>query len=256
MITYATYYDHIERGGYNPALVVSSWKSCDSRVICCASGQVDVLKRLNLDAEIIDIGLGISVPSDIPKAINKSLDTCFDRGTDWLVFIHGDLYMTEYGDRFIYNGIKDGHSASGTIPVMGVSLYSIMYVHNSLLTINSRDSRARHNPDADGDEMLVQPDAWTQDLSLLLDIGYMGLEQYYTKTRNHVHIWPEDFKRNWLRMYERGDKAGCVRATYKAMRVWRCAPLVPINLDIYRDLLEKMNLMDDYAFCTSLMPQV
>lgn len=250
---YATYYDHIERAGFNPQLVIKNWNSCDKRVICCAQGQVDILKAMNLDADIIDIGLGISTPSDIAKAINISMKVCFDTGADYVVWVFGDLYVTDKGDKFMAESISN--NACGSIPSMGVSLYTIMYAHADQVVINSRDNRPLRDPIADGEALLVRPIPLTSDLSLILDIGYIGTPQYYTKMRNHVHIWPDPYKAKWAKAYESGHIAEAVRAAYKSIHRWRGAPLVPMDYETNKELIERLNLQEDFAFCNKILKE-
>lgn len=56
MIAYATYYDHIERTGYDPARIVENWNSCDRRfVFVSCEEEATVCRARNVDAEIVII---------------------------------------------------------------------------------------------------------------------------------------------------------------------------------------------------------
>lgn len=149
MIIYATYLDHIDRGAYHPEIVVENWDGCDRRVVCCSGDEVERLRYV--DADIIPIDISIATPSDIPRAFNRTIETCFNLGADWVVFIYGDLYLTQLGDTLISEHLHDPGAVVGTIPSMGVQLYTEMYAHNgvemlsSSLNVHAADTATKHS---------------------------------------------------------------------------------------------------------------
>jgi hypothetical protein len=252
-LAYVTYFDNIERGGYRPDLVVENWNSCNSRIICTSPIAGDVVEAMDLDVKVVDIGMQIHAPSDIAVALNKTVDVGFELGFDWVVLIFGDLYLTVEGDEFIAGCIRQGKGPGGMIPVLGTSLYSSMYIHNNQININSVDYRPCRVEVADGEEMEIYPEAWTDNPLLALDLGYLGTKQYYRKMKNHVNIWPDQYKREWIRMYESGNIDGAIEMAYGSMRFWRGAPLSLFPYDAYKLMIDRLNLHDDFERCKSIM---
>jgi len=255
-ITYCTYYDHIIRGGYYPELVVENWNNCTKRLITCANGQYDVLRDMKLDAEIIGIGIDINIPSDIPRAFNRTLDIGFDLGADVVVFIHGDMYLTDRGDEHLFRMINNNPNPLGSMYGMGVQLYAWQYNHPFQLTISSRDPerRAIVDPKGDGENMIRGGGSWTEDITMLLDIGYYNSFQYYTRLKSHVNVWGhEGWKDEVIKLYESGEKRQAIARAYKEIRAWARKPLEPANMEPYRNLMDRFDLWEDHKFCLDIL---
>lgn len=249
MITYCTYLDHIERGGFRPDLIVSNWNSCDRRVIYCPASEVKTLE--GIDVEVIEIGSQINVPSDIPKAFNTMVDVCEG---DWIVQIFGDIYLTAEGDKFIFSQIQSGESSIGSIPAMGISLYSQMYMHPNQIVISKRGHTIRRDEYGDGEVMEQPIMPWTADCSLALDIGYLGTPQYFAKMHNNLHIWPDLYKSAWIKAYISGQLELAVRMAYDSIRKWRGnMPLIPWAKN--DAVLDMLNLQSDYEFCQKILEE-
>lgn len=267
-IIYCTYFDHIERCGYKPELIVENWNSCDKRVVFTSTNEeAELLRSMNLrDAMVVPTGISINVPSDIPKAQNVCLDMCYNTiGANNVVYIMGDQYLTGKGDQFIRNSIWGGFT--GSIPSMGVSLYSKMWVHYFQLIISNYDNRITYNEKADGEETVEFCNVLTQDLDLALDIGYISTEAYYKHLRNHIHIWGKpdvhyDYKKRWLLTYEGWVHAYdnvvldyVTRMACKAMVKAKQRSLEPIDVNIYSDLIDKMGLWLDYERVSKIVQE-
>jgi len=259
MITYFTYFDHIERAGYVPELIVEHWDSCDRRIVftSCES-EIDVMKERHVDAELINIGIGINIPSDIPIALNACTDWCYAHGADNTVLIIGDQYLTIQGDDvvrdFICNGGKIGY-----LNTIHVLLYSYQWGHPNQLLVTSKDRRLACTLRGDGQELDWQPEKIVDDDTLLLDIGYMGCETYRKHIDNHRYIWgsPDEwykYKLAWLDTYNR-DRDEAIRMAYRNLKESKGRGLEPIDFHIYEELIGKMGLTDDYHRCVSIIKE-
>lgn len=254
-IIYATYYDHIDRAGYMPELVVENWLNCDERVVCSAPGQVDRLSSRGLDATIVDIGIGISKPSDIPRAQNAAIDQCFRMGADWVIYIHGDHYLSAGGDIFLREAcqVASGNPVQYTIPVYGVKLYCAHFVHAFTITISHKTARIIYDEQGDGVRCNIWNPCVEPSAHVAYDIGYIGMPQYKAKMENHGIIWNDSTHKDlWLKMYER-NMALAVQFAYKEIRWSMSGKLEPIDLEHYGMLLNRMDLMADYNYCMGIL---
>ncbi len=85
---------------------------------------------------------------------------------------------------------------------------------------------------------------------MFLDFGYLGTPQYYAKMDNHQHIWGKDkHKAMFLKYWNRGYKETAARLAYKALKNYNRVGLIGLNMDVYGELIERLDLMEDYNFC-------
>lgn len=256
-IFYCTYYDHIMNARYNPVLAIENWNHCTDRLVTCSPDEEYTLHTLlGSDANICNIGVSIDVPSDIPVALNKTIDTAFIMGADVVVMIYGDIYLTPLGDDFLSVNIASVDEPFATLPSIGVDLYVEMSNHRATLTVSSKNKRAKSNELADGEEMVSVGDPWSDDPTMLLDIGYLSTDMYYAHLRNHASIWGMDpFKAQFMKLYERGNMREAIRHAYKEIRNWARKPLVATNMTPYKDIMDRLHLWEDYNMCMSVLKE-
>jgi hypothetical protein len=213
---------------------------------------------MHLDAEIIDIGININSPQHIAYAFNSSMDACFDAGADTVMFVAGDAYITEAGNAFINNHIKE-YTEPGLMMVQAVELYCKVW-ETFVISISTKENRVTYGVQGDGalvyykGEELNRQGSLSHDESLILDLGYLSTYIFSRKMISHDFVWPNPNKKKWLRMYG-NDKASAVRHRYLELRHYMKRPLQPINYEIYKDLIEKLNLQEDYAMCNKILEE-
>lgn len=256
MITYATYYDHMERAHYDPVLIVENWNMCDRRVVFAANeAEMNVLKAHNIDADIINIDIDISNPTHIPIAQNACVRYCFDvLGTDWLMYAQGDQYMTPAGDASIHAFIMGNPSLISTVSVMHIQLYAYLWNHQSPVTISHKSAPVVYDVTSDGATCNVHNPAAPDGNGWFHDVGYMGLPQYAGKMNSHRHIWNDGdpYKAQWLALYA-VDKDAAVRMIYKTIKRYMRADINPLEFSVYENTLTRMGLIDDYNYCMSIL---
>ena len=250
LIAYGTYYDHIARGGYRPDVCAANWGNCDVGVIFGGDmDEVEIIRSYKLPQEIINIEFKISVPTDIPIAYNKCTQYLWDViGADWVVWCSGDEYITRAGDDYLYKCMEDG--VTGAMPIMHHMLYAPQYCHANTLSIMNTKDRIIFDETADGEGCeIMPPRICADDNTMFLDFGYLGTPQYSRKMDNHRYIWGEDdHKTLFLKLWNAGRKNEAVMLVYKALKDWG-GTLEEINLEVYGELIERLDLMEDYKYC-------
>jgi hypothetical protein len=261
-IVYATYYDNVIRGGYRPDVCTAHWNSCDASVIFGGDEEeCAAIRSYGMAHEIINIDRKISVPTDIAKAFNKCVNYIWDTyKADWIVWCHGDTHMTEIGDKlirkFIQAGIDGTGLMAGTVPIMSYMLYAQQYNHPGTMQIMSAGAgRITFYETADGEESNVWNPICADGNDMFLDFGYLGVPQYYGKMNNHQHIWGQDkHKALFMKLWNRGEREKAVRLAYKSLKDYRGGVgLIGLNMDVYGELIERLELMDDYKFCSKFL---
>lgn len=258
---YCTYFDHIKRAGYRPDVIVENWLGCNKRVVFGANQQeIDVMVNQGVNAELIDIGVGVSYPPDIANAQNACVNYCFDiLGADWLVYMQGDQYLTLVGDTYLAERIREisDHPNIYTISVMCVALYSYMWNHQTTITISHKETRIIYDMTGDGANCNTYNPMVSDGNNLFLDIGYLGLPQYYGKMVNHKEIWKDGdpYKSHWLKVYSR-DVDEAVRMAYKSIAKVKQRSIEPIDFSIYEDIINRLQLREDYIYCKSIMDNI
>ena len=243
-VLFATYFDHIERCRYNPGLIVENW--VDS-VVFTSNEDIDGIN-------VVKLGKSIITPNDIPVAQNMCVDYCFDvLMADWVVYCMGDQYITEKGVETILEFIDGLEPSIHNVPVPQTQLYCHMWMYLTTITVSHRDNRVIYDPSGDG----LNCNGMNHSIDgtgLAYDIGYIGLPQYWGKMSNHRHIWKDGdtYKDAWLKVYSR-NVPDAVRMAYKAIKRFKGEALQPINFEEWRILLGKLDLMDDYTFCTGIL---
>ena len=245
-VLFATYFDHIERCRYNPGLIVENW--VDGVVFVSNKEEA----KLVTGVDVVELDKGIVIPSDIPLAQNMCLDYCFDvLMADWVVYCHGDQYITEKGvERILAKTV--GKPSKYFVPVPQTHLYSHLWMHYYTITLSHKDDRVLYDPSGDGMKCNIGKNS-VEGKGLAYDIGYIGLPQYWGKMNNHRHIWSDDpYKEEWLKLYSENIPEA-VRMAYRAIKVSKGETLSPIHWGEWRILLGKMNLLGDHTFCVSIM---
>jgi hypothetical protein len=263
-IVYATYYDHVARAGYRPDVCTVHWNSCDVSVIFGGDEEeCDAIRSYGMAHEIINIDRKVSVPTDIPKAFNKCINHIWDTyDADWIVWCHGDIHITKTGDKyirkFIQAGIDGTGMMAGTVPIMHHMLYAQQYNHPYTIQIMSDGvGRITFDETQDGEVSNLWNPICADDNDMFLEFGYLGTPQYYAKVNNHQHIWGQDgHKALFLKHWDCGDKEKAVRLVYKALKNYRGGVgLIGLNMDVYGELIERLELMDDCKYCSKFLPE-
>ena len=243
-VLFTTYFDHIERCRYNPGLIVENW--VDS-VVFTSDEDIDGM-------DVVKLGKSIITPNDIPVAQNLCVDYCFDvLKADWVVYCQGDQYITSKGVERILDVIARSATNIYSIPVLQTHLYSHLWYHQFTIMVSHRNNRVLYDTRGDGLNCNSTANPITGD-GLAYDIGYIGLPQYWGKMNNHRHIWKDGdtYKDAWLKLYSR-NVPDAARMAYKAIKQIKGEALQPINFEEWRILLGKLDLMDDYTFCTGIL---
>ncbi len=257
MIAYATYYDNVIRGGYRPDVCTAHWNSCDVSIIFGGDeDECNAIRSYGMTHEIINIDRKVSVPTDIPKAFNKCIDYIWDvYKADWIVWCFGDEYITKAGDKFLCKFIQAGIDGTGmlagTVPIMHYMLYAEQYVHPGTIQIMSDGiGRITFDEMEDGEKSNVRNPICAEDNDMFLDFGYLGSPQYHGKMYSHQYIWGEDgHKTLFLKLWMCGEWGKAMQLVYKSLKEYKGGTLEEIDLGVYGELIERLDLMDDYNFC-------
>lgn len=100
MLIMTTYVDNLERGAYDIPFIVKNWEA-DLKVVFGGSpttcGILENQFKGRDDVRVVNIGIPIKYPHDIPVAFNACVEKCYEFGADAVIHTHADVYLTKYG---------------------------------------------------------------------------------------------------------------------------------------------------------------
>jgi len=255
----ALYVDNLERGCYDIPLVIKNWDADRIALFAGGTPTINILQdTIGEDSRISIIPLEnrIKTPSDIPRAFNASVHFCYDRlNADAVVLAAADIYITKEGMQHI-RSVYEQHMTM-TMIYEHVQLYSYMQVALPSVVLSKRDNQIYYG-ERSGDSVLVDTKRADHihhhyDPKCLRDVGYLTIANYVAKMRSHNNIWPDQYKVDVVRLFEKDVIEG-LRFAYKAIsRTYRISPISP---EPYKELFDYYNCYDEYKMCVGIMKSV
>jgi len=258
MLGMALYIDNLERLKYDIPLIIRNWRA--DRIVLFSGGDVTTSILQNHVSEndklsIIQIDKSINRPTDIPIAFNHCIDYCYDvLGFDSLIFSHADVYITKAGMDFLAEGHDNDKYIS--LEYDHVQLYSHMWASWSAVILSYKDRRVHWDLTDDGSRIIGPGklgDKYVHDWynpDFVLDVGYLTVQAYINKMKNHNFIWPDAYKVVVALALE-FDKAAGLQMAYNMIKSY--CPLVPIEESRYGELFDYFQCWDEYRMCVDLM---
>ena len=189
-IKYATYVDHQAEIQF-PVEFLS--KGIPGLLVYCSDAENQkVLLSSGVSAEVV--GFKISSPSDVGDAQNLCVDRVFrDHNPDFVVWVQADMCVTSVGHE------KIREYCEGNLGCDGAACLRIHHLRLFIPTIGTvfgvtvigRNSRERFLGDGAyvGVFDVIEPPG---DVPLVVDIGYLTIEQYKRHRRRHIITWADD----------------------------------------------------------------
>lgn len=256
MLGMALYVDHVERAGYDIPAIIDNWQA-DIKVVFTGSGETfDYLVPRLKNVWMVNIGMPIVRPHDIPIAFNACIDHMYEQyPIDALVWSHADVRLTKAGMDFVMDYYKRGENLN--LCYMHVQLYVQMWHVCGALILSYKDNPLQY--DLSGDGSMNNLKGWDHidsDQNLVQDIGYLTVQHYFHKMNNHNQVWsPERYKTTILNLY-RKDPMAALRFAYKNIRQSNGRVLEPVDRSTYMDLLNRYGVVGEFEACCNMMREV
>lgn len=258
MLTIGLYVDNLERGAYDIPFMMSNWDA-DKIIIFAGSVVTENILRTQLNdyVDIVNIGIPVSRPPDIPRAFNACTDYCYDVvKTDALLFMHADTHITKACMQFI----KDTYDKSYAVSLIydHIQLYNYMWVAYPSVVLSNTDTIVKWDETGDGSLLqgVYEPRKnyihHHYDRDMIHDIGYITIDKYVKKMSSHNHItgWKDSWKNQVIDAFGVSKERG-LREAYKMIK--RYCPLVPIRPEPYAEVLDYYQAWEEYHMCVDFM---
>jgi hypothetical protein len=252
----ATYVDNLEYGAYNIPFLINNWDADKVIIFSGSSTTTDILHtQLGEKVSVIELGIHIHTPTDIPKAFNASVDYSYNiLKTDALIFVHGDTHISKACMQFL----KFTYNKSQAVSMIydHVQLYSYMWVAHPAVILSNTDCIVKWDETNDGgalDGIYEGKKNYIHnyyDRDMIHDIGYFTIDQYVKKTFSHNHIWTDPFKTHILKLFEK-DRQAALHLVYTKIKEY--CPLVPIRQEPYAEVLDYFQVWQEFIMCSEIM---
>lgn len=256
MLGMALYVDHIERAGYDVRAVIDNWEA-DVKVVFAGSDEAfNYLVPLLKGVWIINIGIPINRPSDIPIAFNACIDYCYaNYAIDALVWSHADVRLTKAGMDFVIDHYKSGEDLS--LSFMHVQLYVQMWHVYGALILSYRSNPLCYDLSGDGSvNNIVDHKHVDTDQNLLQDLGYLTVYHYFKKMDSHNQVWAREHYKTTVLNHYRHNLTAALRYAYTNIRQSNGRILEPIDRNVYSELLDRYGTQAEYDMCCNLMREI
>lgn len=263
MLIAMTYVDNLERCHYDLPLVVKNWEA-DRKIIFAGNNEtVEILHSMFKDnIQIIQIPVRIALPSDIPIAFNYSVEFCYQHmKADAVMLSHADVYLTKTGMNAMLYAYRRGIGARIACDL--IQLYSYLWTYHPPIIMSTKEYPVYWDTDGDGstnhgagpDDLYYHDDRHLNP-DMVLDIGMFTVNIYKNKMVSHNHIWPDPYKTEVIKAFNKDIRAG-LRMAYRSMRKvnWG-AKLIPMVESRYIELLDYYNAWDEYKLCLEVQNEV